>query len=144
MMGIGGSAPRAGGKRQYGNLAEINVTPLVDVMLVLLIIFMLTAPFIAGGVEVNLPHTRTSAKASVEGVVITVDKQRRVYIGEDHIPLAQLEEILREIHDADDVRPVYLRSDQEVPYGFVVRVMGMVKEAGIEGLSLVVDPTEEI
>ena len=66
---------------------------------------MLTAPFIAGGIEVNLPHTRTSAKASVEGVVITLDKQRRVYVGEDHIPLAQLTEILREIHGGDELRP---------------------------------------
>ena len=142
MNAAAGKAP--GGRRQYGNLAEINVTPLVDVMLVLLIIFMLTAPFIVGGIDVNLPHTQTTAKASVEGLVITVDKQRRVYIDEDPIPLAQLTEILREIRPLGDARPVYMRSDQEVPYGFVVRVMGMVKDAGIEGLSLVVDPTEEI
>jgi biopolymer transport protein ExbD len=133
-----------GGRRQYGSLAEINVIPLVDVVLVLLIIFMLTAPFIAGGVEVKLPHTRTTAKASVEGVVITLDKQRRVYLGEDQIPLSQLTDILVEIVPAGDTRPVYLRSDQEVPYGFVVRVMGMIKDAGIEGLSLVVDPTDEV
>ena len=126
-----------------GGFREINVTPLVDVMLVLLIIFMLTAPFIVGGVDVNLPHTRTTAKASVEGLILTVDKQRRIYVDEDPIPLSQLAEVLREIRPLDDPRPVYLRSDQEVPYGFVVRVMGVVQEAGIEGLSLVVDPTEE-
>ncbi|MEZ4397888.1 MAG: ExbD/TolR family protein [Candidatus Krumholzibacteriia bacterium] len=142
MMGAPGGAASAG-RRQYGNLAEINVTPLVDVMLVLLIIFMLTAPFIVGGVDVNLPHTRTTAKASVEGLILTVDKQRRIYVDEDPIPLSQLAEVLREIRPLDDPRPVYLRSDQEVPYGFVVRVMGVVQEAGIEGLSLVVDPTEE-
>ncbi|MCB1162169.1 MAG: ExbD/TolR family protein [Candidatus Latescibacteria bacterium] len=141
-MGAPGGAASAG-RRQYGNLAEINVTPLVDVMLVLLIIFMLTAPFIVGGVDVNLPHTRTTAKASVEGLILTVDKQRRIYVDEDPIPLSQLAEVLREIRPLDDPRPVYLRSDQEVPYGFVVRVMGVVQEAGIEGLSLVVDPTEE-
>jgi len=142
MMGTPQAKGRGGA--QYASLAEINVTPLVDVMLVLLIIFMLTAPFIAGGVEVNLPHTRTTAKASVEGVVITVDKQRRVFIDEDQIQLAQLKEILAEIRPAGDARPVYLRSDQEVPYGFVVRVMGTVKEAGIAGLSLVVDPDDEV
>ena len=142
MMGAPGGAASAG-RRQYGNLAEINVTPLVDVMLVLLIIFMLTAPFIVGGVDVNLPHTRTTAKASVEGLILTVDKQRRIYVDENPIPLSQLAEVLREIRPLDDPRPVYLRSDQEVPYGFVVRVMGVVQEAGIEGLSLVVDPTEE-
>ena len=131
------------GGRTYGSLAEINVTPLVDVMLVLLIIFMLTAPFIAGGVEVNLPHTRTTAKASVEGIVITVDKQRRVYLDEAVVPLAQLPDMLREVRPSGDARPVYLRSDQEVPYGFVVRVMGEIKAGGVEGLSLVVDPNEE-
>jgi biopolymer transport protein ExbD len=145
MMGAATSNTRAQrrGRGSYGSLAEINVTPLVDVMLVLLIIFMLTAPFIAGGVEVNLPHTRTTAKASVEGVVITVDKQRRIYVDEDVIPLAQLPDLLREVRPAGDARPVYLRSDQEVPYGFVVRVMGEIKAGGVEGLSLVVDPNEE-
>ena len=143
MMITGGIGAR-GGRRQYMNLAEINVTPLVDVMLVLLIIFMLTAPFIMGGIEVNLPHTRTTAKASVEGVVITLDKQRRVFLGEDLVPLAELGEILRDVHAAGDLRPVYVRSDEEVPYGFVVRVMGLVKDAGIEGLNLVVDPSDEI
>jgi biopolymer transport protein ExbD/biopolymer transport protein TolR len=142
MPGAAMGSARSG--RQYGSLAEINVTPLVDVMLVLLIIFMLTAPFIAGGVEVNLPHTRTTAKASVEGLVITVDKQRRVYIDETPIQLAQLKETLAELRPAGDTRPVYLRSDQEVPYGFVVRVMGTIKEAGIAGLSLVVDPDDEV
>ena len=96
-MTPGATGGTARGRRQYGRLAEINVTPLVDVMLVLLIIFMLTAPFIAGGVEVNLPHTRTTAKASVEGLVITVDKQRRVYIDENVIQLAQLKDVLAEI-----------------------------------------------
>ncbi len=146
MMGEGIGAARGPGRgeRHYGNLAEINVTPLVDVMLVLLIIFMLTAPFIVGGVDVNLPHTSTSAKASVEGFIITVDKQRRVYLDDAPIPLAQLGDVLREIRPVGDPRPVYLRSDQEVAYGFVVRVMGLLKDAGIEGLSLVVDPSEEI
>ena len=130
-------------RSSYGAMANINITSLVDVTLCLLIIFMLTAPFIVGGVDVNLPHTRTTAKASVEGLILTVDKQRRIYVDEDPIPLSQLAEVLREIRPLDDPRPVYLRSDQEVPYGFVVRVMGVVQEAGIEGLSLVVDPTEE-
>ena len=142
MMGPAGGGSRRG-RGAYGSLAEINVTPLVDVMLVLLIIFMLTAPFIAGGVEVNLPHTKTTAKTTVEGVVITVDKQRHVYIDEDQIAMAQLTDILREIKATGETRPVFVRSDQEVPYGFVVRVMGMVKEAGFEGLNLVVDPNEE-
>jgi biopolymer transport protein TolR len=143
MMGLfRGGAPR-GSRSQYVSLAEINVTPLVDVMLVLLIIFMLTAPFLQGNIEVALPHTRTTSKATLEGVIITLDKQRRVYLDNDPVALAQLPDVLKEIHPAGDPRPVFLRSDEEVPYGFVVRVMGSVKSAGVEGLSLVVDTQEE-
>jgi biopolymer transport protein ExbD len=124
-------------------MAEINVTSLVDVTLVLLIIFMLTAPFIQGGVDVKLPTTKTSAVAAVEGPVISVDKQRRVYINDDPVPLAQLALVLRELHPAGDESPVYLRSDEDVPYGFVVRVMGEIKEAGVHGMSLVVQPDKD-
>lgn len=121
-------------------MAEINVTSLVDVTLVLLIIFMLTAPFIQGGVEVKLPSTQTTAVAATEGPVITLDKNRRVYLGEDQIELAQLSAVLAELHPPTDSSPVYLRSDEDVPYGFVVRVMGEIKAAGIEEMSLVVEP----
>jgi len=121
-------------------MAEINVTSLVDVTLVLLIIFMLTAPFIQGGVEVKLPSTHATAVAATEGPVITLDKNRRVYLGEDQIELAQLSAVLAEIHPEGDTSPVYLRSDEDVPYGFVVRVMGEIKAAGIAEMSLVVEP----
>ena len=124
-------------------MAEINVTSLVDVTLVLLIIFMLTAPFIQGGVDVNLPTTKTSAIAAVEGPVISLDKQRRVYINDDPVPLAQLALVLREIHPPGDTSPVYLRSDEDVPYGFVVRVMGEIKEGGVQAMSLVVQPEKD-
>lgn len=123
--------------------SEINVTSLVDVVLVLLIIFMLTAPFIQGGVEVDLPATNTSAVAALEGPVISLDKNRRVYLDDDQVPLDQLTEILREIRPAGSTTPVYLRSDEDVPYGFVVRVMGEIKEAGVDDLSLVVQPDTE-
>jgi biopolymer transport protein TolR len=130
-------------RRRTTPMAEINVTSLVDVTLVLLIIFMLTAPFIQGGVEVDLPSTRTSAVAAVEGPVITLDKNRVVYLDEDQVQLSQLAAILQEVHPNGDTRPVYLRSDEDVPYGFVVRVMGEIKEAGIDDLSLVVLPEDD-
>lgn len=129
--------------RRDQEMAEINVTSLVDVTLVLLIIFMLTAPLIQGGVDVDLPATKTDAAAAVEGPVITLDKQRRVYIGEDPVPLSQLAMVLAEMHPAGDTSPVYLRSDEDVPYGFVVRVMGEIKEAGVETMSLVVLPEDD-
>ncbi len=121
-------------------MADVNVTSLVDVTLVLLIIFMLTAPFIQGGIDVDLPSAPTSAVATVEGPVISLDKNRKVYIDDDPVPMSQLSDVLRELHPASDTRPVYLRSDEDVPYGFVVRVMGVVKEAGINNLSLVAIP----
>lgn len=130
-------------RRRTPPMAEINVTSLVDVTLVLLIIFMLTAPFIQGGVEVDLPSTRTSAVAAVEGPVISLDKNRSVYLDDDPVQLSQLAAILQEVHPEGDARPVYLRSDEDVPYGFVVRVMGEIKEAGVDDLSLVVVPEDD-
>jgi biopolymer transport protein TolR len=121
-------------------IAEMNVTSLVDVVLVLLIIFMLTAPFIQGGIEVDLPKARTPATAAIEGPVISLDSQRRIFIDEDQVPMARLAEVLREIRPAGSDSPVYLRSDENVPYGFVVRVMGEIKDGGVDDLSLVVEP----
>jgi biopolymer transport protein ExbD len=121
-------------------LAEMNVTSLVDVVLVLLIIFMLTAPFIQGGIDVELPQAKTPATAAIEGPVISLDSQRRIYLDDDQVPLARLAEVLREIRPAGSQTPVYLRSDEDVPYGFVVRVMGEIKEGGVDDLSLVVEP----
>jgi biopolymer transport protein ExbD/biopolymer transport protein TolR len=121
-------------------MAEMNVTSLVDVCLVLLIIFMLTAPFIQGGIDVALPKAKTPATAAIEGPVISLDSQRRIFLDDDQVPLARLAEVLREIRPAGSETPVYLRSDEEVPYGFVVRVMGEIKEGGVDDLSLVVEP----
>ncbi len=127
-------------RARYRQVAEINVTSLVDVTLVLLIIFMLTAPFIQGGIDVSLPEAKTAAAATAEGTVISLDAQRRVYVDDDPVPLSQLAEVLRQTRASADPRPVYLRSDEDVPYGFVVRVMGEIATAGIDDLDLVVEP----
>lgn len=127
-------------RTRHRMMADINVTSLVDVTMVLLIIFMLTAPFIQGGVEVELPEARTPASASAEGLVVSVDAESKVFIDEDLVPLSRLAEELRGLRAADATSPVYLRSDQSVPYGFVVRVMGEIKEGGVDDLSLVVEP----
>lgn len=126
-------------RRDRQQLAEINVTSLVDVTLVLLIIFMLTAPFIQGGVEVELPDAATEVTSTVDGPVISVDASRVVYLDDDVVPLSQLGDALRELTRGQPELPVYLRSDETVPYGFVVRVMGAVQSADIQGLSLVVE-----
>ena len=129
--------------RDLRQMAEINVTSLVDVVLVLLIIFMLTAPLIQGGVDVELPSTNTSPVAAVEGPVITLDKNRKVYLDDDDVSLSDLPAILQRIHPPGDTRPVYLRADEDVPYGFVVRVMGEIRSAGIDEMSLVVKPEKD-
>lgn len=131
------------GRGRRRQMSDINVTSLVDVTLVLLIIFMLTAPFIQGGVEVQLPEARTPAAANTEGMVISVDAEQQVFIDEDVIPLSQLAQELRRVRPATVTSPVYLRSDEAVPYGFVVRVMGEIKEGGVSDLSLVVEPLGE-
>jgi biopolymer transport protein ExbD len=128
------------GRGRYRQMAEINVTSLVDVTLVLLIIFMLTAPFIQGGIDVDLPQARTPAAATIEGTVVSLDLQRRVFVDDDPVPLSQLVAVLREAHPPGSDRPIYLRSDEDVPYGFVVRVMGEIQSAGLNTLSLVVEP----
>lgn len=129
-----------GRRQRFRPMADINVTSLVDVTLVLLIIFMLTAPFIQGGVEVELPEARTPASASEEGLVVSIDAERQVFIDEDLVPLSQLAAELRRVRAPGTATPVYLRSDQAVAYGFVVRVMGEIKEGGVDDLSLVVEP----
>ena len=118
----------------------MNVTSLVDVVLVLLIIFMLTAPFIQGGFDVALPTAKTPASAAIVGPVISLDGQSRVFLDDYQVELSRVAEVLREIRRAGSDTPVYLRSDEAVPYGFVVRVMGEIKEGGVDDLSLVVEP----
>jgi biopolymer transport protein TolR len=126
-------------RQDYRQLAEINVTSLVDVTLVLLIIFMLTAPFIQGGIDVELPDAKTDVRATIEGRVISVDQSRIVYLDDDVVPLSQLADALRDVMRDEPASPVYLRSDETVPYGFVVQVMSAVQSANIQGLSLVVE-----
>ena len=131
------------GNRQYGTMSEINVTPLVDVMLVLLIIFMVTAPMLQQGVDVDLPKTKPSPiKVEKERLVITVTKTRNIYINKRAFDLPDLKAKLAKIHRADPSKEVFLRADKDVPYGYVVRVMAAVRQAGIAKLGMVTDVSE--
>src|SRR3954471_24340027 len=119
-MGMG-VTNRAPGERT--TLSEINVTTLVDVMLVLLIIFMVTAPLIQQGVKVNLPETRAApVEATEKKLVLSIDASRRVFLGEVQIQLEQLEEKLKTNAKAQSDKEVYLHADREIPYGVVVEV----------------------
>lgn len=126
-------------KSVYRSLSEINITSLVDVTLCLLIIFMLTAPYIQGGVEVNLPETTTREVVVEEGPIITVTKNRQIFFAEDPVTMERMEELLEAYLPEKDTVPVYVRADEELPYGFVLKVMASVERLGFLNLSLVAD-----
>lgn len=122
-------------------MSDINVTPLVDVMLVLLIIFMVTAPMMMQGVNVSLPETTSKPIPSEkELLVITIDEDHQIYINEYKVTFDFLTEKLGKILANRVDREVYLKADKEVPYGIVVRVMSKIKEAGVERLGMVTQP----
>jgi biopolymer transport protein TolR len=129
-----------------GAMADINVTPLVDVMLVLLIIFMVTAPLITQGVEVDLPQTKADAMEGTEKkLVLTLTKEKKIFIGtnaENEIPYAELEEKLKANAKLQAEKELYLHADRKLEYGFVVDVMATVKRAGVEKLGMVTDPLD--
>jgi len=119
------------------------VTPLVDVMLVLLIIFMVTAPMLQQGIDVDLPKTKTSPiKIEEERLVVTVTQSKNIYINKTPFTFEELQKKLIKILEADPHKEVFLRADKNVPYGFVVKVMAAIKEAGIQKLGMVTDVSE--
>jgi biopolymer transport protein TolR len=133
----------SGGRSGNGRttMSEINVTPLVDVMLVLLIIFMITAPLIQQGVKVNLPEAKAApVEATEKKIVLSVDAQRRVYVGEALVPLEDLESKLKANAKAQSDKEVYLHADQGIPYGIVVEVMAAAQRAGIANVGMITDP----
>jgi biopolymer transport protein TolR len=132
---------------QRGNnknfMSEINVTPFVDVMLVLLIIFMVTAPMLMQGVEVNLPKTTTkNIKTKEEPLMLTVNKEKEIFIEKHRITLDNLEIKIQKIFQNRRDKAILLRADKEVPYGFVIKVIAKVKQAGIDKLGMVTEPLD--
>ena len=130
-------------KRQIGtSLSEINVTPFVDVMLVLLIIFMVTAPMIQSGIGVNLPQAETDAVPAEEGLTLTITKDRYIHIEDSIINQFLLEQKLKEYFFGKEKKIVFIRADEDLPYGFVIRILDIAKKSGIEIVGLVVEPFE--
>jgi biopolymer transport protein TolR len=122
-------------------MSEINVTPLVDVMLVLLIIFMLTAHQMEQGVKVELPQvTVASLPAKTDQLVLSITKDQKIYIGEVETPLAKVKATLEQAFIGRSSKDVYLRADKDVPYGFVVMVMAAARRADVSGMGLVTEP----
>jgi biopolymer transport protein TolR len=130
-------------KRQVGtHLSEINVTPFIDVMLVLLVIFMVTAPMMQSGIGVNLPQAETDTKPAEEGLTLTVTKDQYVHIGDSTININLLERRLTEYFYNKPKKVVYLQIDKDVPWGVGVRVMDITKKAGVEIVGVITEPID--
>ncbi|HEY7165174.1 MAG TPA: protein TolR [Candidatus Binatia bacterium] len=130
--------------RSSTTISQINVTPLVDVMLVLLVIFMVTAPIIQQGVQVNLPQAKAGAVGGTEDpMIVTIAKNGRLYLNDNAISTEELSERLRAIKKLKPDKEVYLRADQDVRYGLVMRTIAAIKQAGIERVGMVTRPPSE-
>jgi biopolymer transport protein TolR len=136
-------AMSTGGGGMGGAITEINVTPLVDVMLVLLIIFMVTAPMLQTGVDVNLPQAKAQTIPDDEGkLILTVTKDKRVFLGKLQIPWDDVEVQLKNNAKLNADKELYLHADRNLLYGDVVKIMAAVKQAGVDKLGMVTDPLE--
>jgi biopolymer transport protein ExbD/biopolymer transport protein TolR len=134
-----------GGYRTQTAMADINITPLVDVVLVLLLIFMLTAPVLQSGIEVAIPHTKSVDALTEQRMVITIDKENNVYLQDKLISVAALSTLLKPTRTEKDTsrRVVYVRADEAVPFGSFASVMDAIKLAGITNISIVTQPYQK-
>jgi biopolymer transport protein TolR len=136
--------PTLRAKREVGTaLSEINVTPFVDVMLVLLVIFMVTAPMMQSGIGVNLPTAETDTAPAEEGLTLTVDAERSIYLGLDITNINLLENKVRSALAGKSKKVVFLKADQSLPYGFIVDIMDVIMKAGVETLGIIAEPEEK-
>ncbi len=125
-------------------VSEINVTPLVDVVLVLLIIFMVTAPMLQMGIDVNLPRVKArSVDVTEEKLVLTINGKKEIYLNNHKTPLTDLSPKLENIFKTKIEREVFMRADKDVPYGYVVQVMSEVRKAGVDKLGMITEPVRE-
>jgi len=137
------AGPSDGGRRIGTTLAEINIIPLVDVVLVLLLIFMLTAPMMYRGIDVNLPRAAAKPTAVEERMVLTVTKDRALYLNDKRVAPGGLEGQLRAAFQGRTDKTLYLKADAGLAYGAVIETMDQVRRAGIERLGMVTEPTRE-
>lgn len=122
--------------------AEINVTSLVDVAFTLLIIFMITAPILQGGVEIEVPRAPAAPLQASEGIVITIDREGRLYLDDTAVTMEEFDAAVVQVIRRRDPETVYVKGDANVSYGVVLRVIGKLKEAEIEAVSLIAEPEE--
>ena len=124
------------------SMAEINITPMVDVVLVLLVIFMITAPVLQSGIEVAVPKTRTVKEITEQRVVLTIDRDQQVFLGDDPVNIHDLPQKLHQGSSDPAHQVIYLRADERVPFGAFATVMDAVKQAGITNISIVTQPVD--
>jgi biopolymer transport protein TolR len=129
-----------GNRRTGSALSEINVTPFVDVVLVLLIIFLITAPMLIRGIDVNVPRSVSRNTEPDERLVVSIKKDRTVYLDEQRIEVPRLEKVLAGLKERNPSATIYIKADQDVPYGTVIEVMDAAKKAGIDKLGMVTEP----
>jgi len=130
-------------KREIGTtLSSINVTPFVDVMLVLLIIFMVTAPMMQSGIGVSLPKAETQTSPAEEGLTITIAQDRYIYIQDSVINQFLLEQRLKEYFYGKEQKIVFIRGDESLPYGFMINILDIVKKAGVQSVGLIIEPVD--
>lgn len=127
-------------RREYHPMAEINVTNLVDVVLVLLMIFMITAPMMQSGVDIKLPKSSEAPRDVSTGIVVSIAKDGQLYIDNYKIPKNEFEARLKTIREVKKFRPVYIRADEKIPYGVVMDIMSRIKKLGINNVGLVTEP----
>ncbi len=129
--------------RTQTSLSEINITPFVDVLLVLLVIFMLTAPILQSGIELDVPQTKTVKEISQDKLVVSIDQGQRLFLGNDPVNIHDLGGLLRSKMGSRPGQSVFLRSDKSVPFGTVAMVVDELRQAGIEQISMVTEPIQE-
>ncbi len=128
--------------RTQTSLSDINITPLVDVVLVLLIIFMVTAPVLQSGIELNVPKTRTVKEITEERLVVSINKQQRVFLGNDPVNINEIGAKLRQKIRDPQHQAIFVRADEDVPFGAFATVMDAVKSSGITNVSIVTQPLD--
>jgi biopolymer transport protein ExbD/biopolymer transport protein TolR len=129
--------------RTQTSMAEINIVPLVDVVLVLLIIFMLTAPIIQSGIEINVPKTRTVKELTQERLVVSINRAQELFVDSTRVNINELEQKLKSRVKDPAQAMIYLRPDEEVPFGSIAKVMDRAKQAGIVNINVVTQPLVE-
>jgi biopolymer transport protein TolR len=135
---MGFKSSSGGGGKSRMALSEINITPMVDVMLVLLIIFMVTTPMMQQGIDIELPETTNSGAAPAENpFVLVIRKNKKIYVGEQQIQAVDLQKHLHAIFDNRKTKQIYLQADRAVDYGFVAETMAEIRAAGIFSIGLV-------